>query len=233
MPHVLDRPVWSALESRQFGLSTGGTAAKRFLAEVSPFAATSDDAPESYAALGDLLDPKDPDDQIFLMQVPTCLIPECCHISLQAQGVQMLKSRPAVGVSPRTDIAALGLDDRAEMTALAALTKPGPFRARTPEMGQFWGVRIDGRLAAMAGQRLALPGYVEVSGVCTHPDFRGQGLAAALSDYVAAQILAHGDRPFLHAWADNDGAIKLYKRLGFDLRTKLTVTVLTSVQAAE
>jgi predicted GNAT family acetyltransferase len=102
------------------------------------------------------------------------------------------------------------------MLALATLTQPGPFRARTHELSQFWGVKDEqGQLLAMAGERLKLPGMSEVSGVCTHPDARGQGLAALLSRHVASEIVRRGEVPFLHAYAGNAAAIGLYERLGF------------------
>jgi predicted GNAT family acetyltransferase len=96
-------------------------------------------------------------------------------------------------------------------------------------MGRFRGARLDGRLAAMAGERMRLPGYTEVSGVCTHPDFRGRGLARRLSQIVAAAIQARGETPFLHAWATNTAAIALYESLGFAHRCSVNVAVLKRV----
>jgi predicted GNAT family acetyltransferase len=93
-------------------------------------------------------------------------------------------------------------------------------------MGAFIGIRIGGRLAAMAGERFRFPGYTEVSGVCTHPDFRGRGLARRLSAVVAAGIEARGERPFLHAWKINLPAIALYESLGFEIRNEVNVAVL-------
>jgi predicted GNAT family acetyltransferase len=93
-------------------------------------------------------------------------------------------------------------------------------------MGQFRGIRIDGRLAAMAGERMRFPGYTEVSGVCTHPDFRGRGLARRLSAAVMAGITARGDGTFLHAWKANRAAIALYEGLGFELRAQVNVAQL-------
>jgi predicted GNAT family acetyltransferase len=113
------------------------------------------------------------------------------------------------------------------MLALATLTKPGPFLPRTHELGQFWGVKENGRLIAMAGERMKLPGFTEVSGVCTHPDFRGRGLAGVLSRVVATHIMNRGETPFLHAYAANRPAISLYESLGFRLRCNVGVTVLT------
>jgi len=126
-----------------------------------------------------------------------------------------------------SDIVELGDEDAPEMLALATLTEPGPFLTRTHRMGNFIGIRLEGRLAAMAGERMRFPGYTEVSGVCTHPDFRGRGLARRLSAAVMAAIVARGEQPFLHAWRSNQAAISLYESLGFELRTEVNVAVLT------
>jgi predicted GNAT family acetyltransferase len=112
------------------------------------------------------------------------------------------------------------------MLALATATQPGPFFARTHELGTFWGVKVDGRLVAMAGERMKPPGYTEVSGVCTDPGHRGKGYAALLSRTVATQIMARGETPMLHAYASNTPAIRLYEQLGFELRTHVNVTIL-------
>jgi predicted GNAT family acetyltransferase len=119
--------------------------------------------------------------------------------------------------------------DADEMRALADLTKPGPFAERTHELGEFFGVRRNGRLIAMTGERMKLSGFAEVSGVCTHPDHRGMGYAAALIARVAQAILYRGETPFLHAFADNQGAIKLYERLGFSTRWRPTLMVFEAI----
>lgn len=93
-------------------------------------------------------------------------------------------------------------------------------------MGRFIGLRVDGRLVAMAGERMRFAGHVEVSGVCTHPDFRGRGLARRLSAAVAADIQRRGALPFLHAWTANKAAIALYESLGFEVRSPVNVVVL-------
>ena len=112
------------------------------------------------------------------------------------------------------------------MLALATLTQPGPFFARTHRLGGFIGVKQDGVLVAMAGERMKVEGFTEVSGVCTQPDHRGNGYAGGLMQLVAQAILARGETPFLHVYADNAGAIALYQTLGFRFRAALTMTVL-------
>ena len=110
----------------------------------------------------------------------------------------------------------LTIDDVPDMMALVELTRPGPFGERTIEMGRYWGHGdTNGRLVAMAGERLHLEGWTEISAVCTHPDHRGRGLAATLSHHVATAILERGEQPFLHAAEGNDPALSVYRRLGF------------------
>lgn len=112
----------------------------------------------------------------------------------------------------------LGGADAAEMLALARLTKPGPFDERTRELGTFLGVREEGVLVAMTGERLRVPGFTELSAVCTHPDHLGRGHARGLMLEVASRIVARGEIPFLHVLPENARAIELYERLGFTKR---------------
>jgi predicted GNAT family acetyltransferase len=116
--------------------------------------------------------------------------------------------------------------DAPEMLALTELTHPGPFGKRTGELGLYLGIRREGRLAAMAGERLRMPGYTEVSAVCTHPDYQGQGFAAVLVAAVVARMRRRSERPFLHVRPENKRAIELYQRLGFTIRRQFNLTVL-------
>lgn len=220
---ALNRVVWSALTSRQQDFGKGGALARRFDPAVSPFAATKDNSPEALDALGALLGPGE--DHVYLLQADDISLPDALEADVTARGVLMSETRPSEAPENREQIVRLSEGDIAEMVALAELTKPGPFTARTPELGTFYGVKVEGRLAAMAGTRLNLAGYTEVSGICTHPDFRGHGLASLLSLHVAASIRARGDTPFLHAYADNHGAIALYRKLGFDIWREVNVAV--------
>ncbi len=135
---------------------------------------------------------------------------------------------PAHGLTtevPAEPLVALSKQDAAEMVALAELTRPGPFAMSTVELGGYLGVRRAGRLVAMAGRRLHLPGWIEISAVCTHPDHRGQGLSRLLMTAVEAAIRAEGHRAFLHVLHENTSAIALYRRLGFTTRADMTITV--------
>jgi predicted GNAT family acetyltransferase len=219
---VLDRPVWESLASRQASLSIGGALAKRYQRDVNLFASSCDDGAAALDALAGLVEPGE---HVYVLQVPEVAVPSALRATKTAFGVQMVATRP-IEAAPGDDIAVLGDDDAPEMLALARLTQPGPFLARTHVMGTFRGIRIDGRLAAMAGERMRVPGHTELSGVCTHPDFRGRGLARRLSAIVANAIQARGETPFLHAWKDNRPAIALYEKLGFRWRTDVNVAVL-------
>jgi predicted GNAT family acetyltransferase len=145
-----------------------------------------------------------------------------------AEIVQMLAERP-IETPHDQRIVRLTETDAQEMLDLAVLTKPGPFTLRAQTLGPFWGIRDHGRLIAMAGERMKQDGYSEVSGVCTHPDFRGRGLGRLMSLFVAGLIAKRGEVPYLHAYATNQPAISLYQSLGFELRRSLTVCV---IQAA-
>jgi predicted GNAT family acetyltransferase len=216
----LDRPVWaSLLHQPHWGL--GDERARRFRTDINCFAATPDESADSLRALAELVQPGDA--SVYLLQVPHIAVPPGLQAAKVAQGVQMVATRR---LQADDSVQVLGDADAAEMLTLAALTQPGPFLARTHTMGRFFGLRVNGRLAAMAGERMRFPGHVEVSGVCTHPDFRGRGLARRLSAAVTAGIQRRGERPFLHAWTTNTAAIALYEGLGFEVRTEVNVAVI-------
>jgi predicted GNAT family acetyltransferase len=154
------------------------------------------------------------------------VLPEAAEVVSRSPCVQMVCETLSPSSDDDLDVVTLGDADAAEMLTLATLTKPGPFRARTHRLGGFIGVKRDGRLAAMAGRRLRVDGCTELSGVCTHPDFRGHGLATALSRRVVAGILAEGETAFLHAYAAHEATIALYESLGFRVRARVVYTVL-------
>lgn len=223
MSHPLDRPVWASLTTHHAPLAEGDALARRFLRDVNIFASPRDDSPAALAALAALVGPGE---SVLLLQAPQITIPAGLVAAREAKGVQMIAPRGTPFEDAGADMTPLGDPDAPEMLALAKLTEPGPFMSRTHLMGAFLGIRVGGRLAAMAGERMRFPGHTEVSGVCTHPDFRGRGFARRLSAVVAHRIQARGDQAFLHAWKDNRPAISLYEALGFVLRTEVNVAVL-------
>jgi predicted GNAT family acetyltransferase len=229
MQHRLDNPIWSALRTTQSALAIGDGAALRYDRDYAIFAAVPDHAPESLAALGDLIAGTGP--AIVLAQGTFPSVPGTL-VEKQRAVVQMVADAPILP-DGGCDFVVLGDADAAAMLALATLTEPGPFFAHTHQLGDFIGVKREGRLIAMAGERMKPAGFTEVSGVCTHPDYRGQGLAGALMQVVAARIVARGETPFLHAYAENAGAIGLYERLGYRMRRTIDLTVLNSASASQ
>jgi hypothetical protein len=156
----LDRPAWSALTSRHRVFALGDERAKRYPPSVAPFAASADDGAESVEALGRLLKPSD---TAILLQAGEVRLPANLHAIKQADGVQMVA--PAFTSHIEDDrIQHLTAADAEDMLALASLTQPGPFTLKALDIGRFWGIRESGRLIAMAGERMAQPGYVEPSG---------------------------------------------------------------------
>ena len=225
--HPLDRPVWSAFTSRQSHLALVDGPALRVHPDFGLFAATADDAPESLAALGRLV--RAHGGEVGLVErIDPPPVPGATVVS-RALCWQMTAEALAEPKPVDFAIAPLSDADGPDMLALATLTKPGPFFWRTHQLGEFVGVKIDGRLVAMAGERMRPEGFTEVSGVCVHPDRRGRGYAARLMLHVAGKILARGETPFLHSYADNAGANALYQALGFRLRCEQVLTVLTAL----
>jgi ribosomal protein S18 acetylase RimI-like enzyme len=224
LSHPLDRPVWNALSTRQqhLGDISGDGLARCFLPDVSAFGSVRDHSDAARKALGDLI-PAGGD--LSLLEAGPPQAPQGIA-ETQAICVQMMLPALAAAGRERTfSVTPLGERDAAEMLDLATLTRPGPFRTDTWRMGRFIGIRIDGRLAAMCGERLQPEGFTELSGLCTHPDFRGQGMGEFLLRTVAERALAGGETPFLHAYATNAGAIGLYRRMGFEFRAEVTHAV--------
>ncbi|MDG4878462.1 GNAT family N-acetyltransferase [Mesorhizobium sp. WSM4935] len=226
MRHVLDRPVWSALTTRHQALAEGGDLARRYRPSIVPFAATAGDDADSLRALAGLLPPGE---TAVLVQADDIVLPPELSAISTATLVQMVAEMPMPAASDER-VRQLTKDNAEEMLALASLTKPGPFTLEALSLGDFWGIRINGRLGAMAGERMKQPGYSELSGVCTHPDFRGAGLARLLSLFVAGRIAARGEVPYLHAYENNVAAIRLYESIGFRLRSVMNMAM---VQRAE
>jgi len=221
MRHILDRPIWSALETAHASLAEGDAHARRYPPSIVPFAASADDSAESLAALARL--PAGDEVMAIVEAEPIILPPELTALS-NSRLVQMMAERPSERVSD-SRIEPLTEADAADMLALAALTKPGPFTLRAQSLGSFWGVKIDGRLVAMAGQRMRQTGFAELSGLCTHPDFQGRGLGTLLFRFVAGEIAARGETAYLHAYTTNAPAIALYEAMGFRVRAEMNFCI--------
>lgn len=224
---ALDRPVWSMLRGRQAHLAVVAGEVCRIDPAYGPFAAA---APGHEAELAGVL--TTPEDEIWIIAPEELAPPPGTRVVRTAPLLQMIADGPVAVYSPDPEIEALTEADALEMAALAHATQPGPWAAGTHRYGQFFGIRRDGRIIAMAGERMRpAPGIAEVSGVCTLPDFRGQRLAERLIRHVMAGFAARGDMPFLHSYAYNAHAIRLYESLGFRARRAMMVTVLGRAEA--
>ncbi|MBX5166501.1 MULTISPECIES: GNAT family N-acetyltransferase [unclassified Rhizobium] len=221
MTHILDRPIWTALKTAHAGLAEGNENARRYPPSIVSFAASADDRPESLDALENL---PSQEESMILVEAGPIAIPAGLAIATEAPLVQMIAEQPHAKISD-SRIEMLTEADAADMLALATLTKPGPFTLRAQCLGSFWGIRSDGRLVAMAGQRMRQTGFIELSGLCTHPDFQGRGLGTLLFRFVAGEIASNGDTAYLHAYAANTSAISLYLALGFTLRAEMNMRV--------
>jgi ribosomal protein S18 acetylase RimI-like enzyme len=210
MTHPLDNPVFRALTGpqRRFARVDGG--AVRYPADMSPFAALPDEpAAADWAGAARLAGPG----EVVLYPGLRATPPPGWEVLGSGDGVQLVAD--TLDAEPDPEAEPLGPADVPAMLRLTRLTKPGPFLPRTVEFGGYLGIRRDGELVAMAGERFRPPGWSEISAVCTDPAWRGHGFASRLTRAVAAGIAARGDTPFLHAIGTNTTAIRLYKELGF------------------
>jgi len=221
---VLDNPVWTSMRDAHPGLAdvvqVGSGRAGRYHHDVSPFGGVEDPAnPDCWEALGQVLD-----GHWAALILDPASIPEDWEVMTAIPGVQM----DGTALEPAEDHEAVVLTDEdvPDMLALVERTRPGPFLDRTNRMGRYIGIRRDGRLVAMAGERLHPTGWTEISAVCTDESCRAQGLGTRLVRAVAAGIRSRGERPFLHASVDNHNAIRLYQSLGFTLRATPTFNIL-------
>jgi predicted GNAT family acetyltransferase len=224
--HLLDRVIWNAFTGRQAHLAVRDHGALRVDPDFGLFVATADHAPETLAALSRLVHAHPGEvgivERFDPPPIPGTVVTRRAVLN-QMVAETLADARPVdFEILPLTDA------DARDMLALATLTAPGPFFSRTHQLGAFVGVKVDGQLVAMAGERLRVEGFTEVSAVCAHPDHRGKGYAAKLMLHVAHKIVARGETPFLHSYDHNAGAIALYEALGFRFRCEQVLTVLAA-----
>jgi ribosomal protein S18 acetylase RimI-like enzyme len=215
--HPLDNPVRASLLGPQAGFLERHGAMLRYPTDVAPFVALAHDA--DHSAWEDIAAAYGPGGMPVFAGLPTPPAPGW-EIVFDIPGVQLVDDGVAAEEDP--EAVPLGPADVPEMIDLVRRTRPGPFYARTVELGTYLGIRRGGALVAMAGERMRPPGHTEISAVCTDEAHRGNGLAARLVRAVVANIRARGDVAFLHASADNTNALRLYDAMGFRLRRTLT-----------
>lgn len=218
---MLDHVVWHALTGRQAALAVGEGDARRFAPDVGPFGAVSPPGNGSPEQLAELLRIGSP----VVLVVAEEERPFDGLVPFKRAPVdQMVLADPSAMASvPDIGTLTMGTADVPDILELVRATQPGPFGLRTLELGRYIGVRLDGRLVALSGERMKVPGFTEVSAVCVDPSCRGRGFAASLMKAVSQGILDRGETPFLHVFIDNVTAIALYERLGFRLRRRFSV----------
>jgi predicted GNAT family acetyltransferase len=223
MENVLDNPAWHAMISGNSHLAAGNQEVRYFPEALSPFAGLKNVSSESLKQLFNLV----PEGRVVAMVTADVIsVPDDWRILYQATLFQMTGEQFKKGLNSPHEIVRLQKHHVNEMLALTQLTNPGPFAERTLEFGHYTGIFHQGRLVAMAGQRLHAFEYCEISAVCTHPDHSGKGYGTALMRMQSERILSSGNIPFLHVRKDNLAAIKIYKHLGFDTRKEMNFYVI-------
>ncbi len=218
---LLDRPIWAALSTRQADLAHSLGSARAYPSDIGPLAAAAGSGRDDLLDFMALIWQRGAPVMTIEAEAPVAtrfFVPEQ-HVP----GVQMIADNPQAP-SHAYQIDELDPADADQILALAEQTRPGPFEPRTHTLGTFIGIRQNGTLIAMAGQRMRLPGHIEISAVCVTPAYRGKGLGTELVRQMADRIIAQGERPFLHAYASNTNAIALYERLGFRVRAEMQAT---------
>jgi len=224
--HPLDNPIWTALTTSQSHFAQVSELARKFVPEVGPLAGFEQPTRDTYASVAKLMAVGNRAG-LFLEAPANRDDVESAGFKIVEQDslLQMIYSDcdlPARAI----DFVPMTAADSPEMLALATMMKPGPFGTRTHELGTYIGVRREGQLAAMAGERMHVPGFTEISAVCTHPNHSGHGYATALMVELIQQIRRRGEIPFLHVRSSNTHAIGLYRRIGFADRRVFRYTVI-------
>jgi ribosomal protein S18 acetylase RimI-like enzyme len=224
--HVLDDVAWHALTGPQAHLAatSGDGLARRYRDDIAPFCGVEHLDGRGWAALAELVGP---DGVAVFLRGEVEPTPPGWHELLREPATQYVAgtlAQPPTEVS--REVAELTASDSPDMVALAAATEPGPFGPNSHLTGKWFGIRREGRLVAMAGERMRVEGFGEVSGVCVDPAVRGEGLGAVVTLAAAHGIQERGDRAMLHVRDGNDGAHRLYRRIGFEVRRPVTVAVL-------
>jgi ribosomal protein S18 acetylase RimI-like enzyme len=214
--HALDNPVWHALTTRHAGLAITADGAARYPAAIVPFAGVGEPTPRAANQLTSLVDDAE---TVFVVGVAP-EPPPGWTLEPQKPVLQMVCSSRAAEVRGPA-VSTMGAAQVPDMVGLTDLVFPGFFRPRTLEMGSYYGIYDGGKLAAMAGERMRLDRYQELSAICTHPDYAGRGFAHRLIGVLVNSAFDRGFTPFLHVYADNARAIGVYRRSGFADRTVL------------
>jgi ribosomal protein S18 acetylase RimI-like enzyme len=223
MKQLLDRITWHALSGPHARFSTGTDDARRYAPGFSPIVGFADTERPNFAALADYCEPG----EHFYCDGWSGVAPTGWRVDAESTMFKMVWEGALPARDEAPDAIRLGAEHAAEAMALAALTHPGPFGPRTIELGEYFGCFEGQRLVAMAGERMCAGALREISGVCTHPDFQGRGLARRLMTKLIRRQMSRDEMPFLHVMRDNTGARGLYARMGFRDYRESVVRVVT------
>lgn len=224
--HILDRPIWNTLNTVHSRYSIGSEHTRRFEPDICPLGGLKDESVQSIKDVASLVSQFG---RMVIAQAAKFDPPDCLKVLSKTTCEQMVLVNPNLDHEHDYKIERLNASDANEMLALANLTMPGLFDKRTQILGEYWGIRTNGKLIAMAGERFKNPGFTEISGVCTHPDFQRRGLNKCICSDLAKRILDRGDQPYLHYFSSNTAAKALYQKLGFEIRQTLHVLELEMV----
>lgn len=218
MEHVLDNPAWNALISGNQQLAFGSRDVKYFDRLVSPFVGLRDNSDDNFRALYELLPHDGP---VGFISPDEREIPAQWQVLQYIPCYQMVYKGAAKQWQQNTKLVPLTEEHIPQMLAITKLTNPGPFAERTIDFGHYYGVFDDDKLVAMTGQRMNPLPHAEISAVCTHPDYLGKGYAQQLLNFHINRILAAGNIPMLHVRNNNDRAVNVYKKVGFEIRREI------------
>jgi GNAT superfamily N-acetyltransferase len=218
MDHVLDNPVWHALTGPHAAFAIGNGRARHYPRDIVPFSAIAEPTPAAYR---DLAVDLPPNTEARLHRLRDEPVPSGWDKTAAYPMLQMVADRIEGALPDGRTVVSLGESDIEAMLELIAATNPGRFGPRTPILGTYLGIRNGDRLIAMAGERIRVPGYVELSGISTHPQARRRGHARHLTAVLMRRALDRGERPFLHLRSTNTAALSVYTALGFKVRREL------------
>ena len=220
MQSPLENPAWHALTSGHAHLAITSGNARRYPLDIGAFIAVPEITPETIHDLAQIV----PEDNIVGMIYDDPIEHPAWEVQFQGRAMQMVCRVPKLIDRSGVDIVQLSEVDADAMIALTTLTQPGPFFPRTYLMGRYFGIKVDGELVAMAGERLVLEDHTEISAVCTHPDHQRKGYASMLICHVMDILMQENRTPFLHVNPENINAIKAYKKLGFKQARHIGIT---------
>jgi ribosomal protein S18 acetylase RimI-like enzyme len=227
MKRLLDNIMWNCLSGPHAKFATGAGGVRRYAPGFSPIVGCEDPAHPDFATLAEYCE----SGESFYLDIWSGAAPDGWRIDKEARMFKMVfeAATPDQDAAPDAvpDVVQLRPEHFPAAVELARLTNPGPFGPRTPELGEYFGCFDGVRLIAMAGERMCAGDLHEVSGICTHPDFQGRGLARKLTLKLVRRQMQRGRTPFLHVMAHNTAARALYEKMGFRNYLETGVRVIT------